>query len=911
MKNLILKMKHFDKGRRGNGINYYVIYTILFFAVSGMVFFWFYYNNKSMVVLGDGMKQHYNSLAYYGKYLREIVTTLFTTGKLEIPMWDSHIGMGSDIITTLHYYVIGDPLTLLSVFVPASRADILYEALIILRLFLAGVGFSVYCRIMKKSRFATICGSFVYIFCAFSLYSAVRHPFFVTPMIYFPLILAGIEKIFGGKKPYLFIVSVFLAAISNFYFFYMISILIFVYAAIRFFVIFREHRVRSFFQCIGKFCGYYIVGVLMSCVIFLPNIIALLSTQRFDSSASVTLFYELDYYRRMLFGIMSSDLLGKWSFMGCSAIVFPAIVLLFMKRKQNGYLKVWFLVFTAFFAFPFIGHVLNGFSYVSNRWSWGFSLVVAFILTTMIPEFLKITKRQWGILAASSAAYFLLWYVMPDKTQGERYESWVVLGCSIAVLGLIIFLRSRPRISVGLSRGIVYAGIFTVTIAGILVHSNRAYNSSSASLSGFAVRGTPYGKLTQDVSRALKAMEDPEFYRFEVLGKTPQYTVRNAAMLNKVNGLAFYFSISDPVISKFLYENSTDIKNSYGYGGLDNRVMLDTLANVKYQIGMKPQKTNPFYGYEEVQSAELEALPYKVYENKMALPLGYTYDNYFLKTTYDSLPPTQKQEAMLQAVVVDKDIEELEKISPQITSSSVPYTVECQEGVTYENGVFHVKKPSAVATVSFEGLENSETYIQFHNLGYKSTRSVKEGQIRIKSNGLGKVLTVHTKEYRSYVEKSEEVSNLGYSKKPLKSLKIIFDSKGKFTTKGMQVICQPMENYDTQVNQLKEDTLENVEFGTNRITGDISLPSMKLLCLGIPYSKGWTAYVDGEKTELLRVNSMYSGLLLEPGQHQVEMKYVTTGVKAGILCSVIGILSLVGIAAFSRRSQKFKQRIDE
>ena len=29
-----------------------------------------------------------------------------------LPMWDLHIGYGSDILTTLHYYVIGDPLTL-------------------------------------------------------------------------------------------------------------------------------------------------------------------------------------------------------------------------------------------------------------------------------------------------------------------------------------------------------------------------------------------------------------------------------------------------------------------------------------------------------------------------------------------------------------------------------------------------------------------------------------------------------------------------------------------------------------------------------------------------------------------------------------------------------------------------------
>ena len=70
------------------------------------------------------MPQHLNSLAYYGEYLRNILHSVFVEHKFEIPMWDMHIGYGSDILTTLHYYVIGDPLTLLSVFVSPEKSRI-------------------------------------------------------------------------------------------------------------------------------------------------------------------------------------------------------------------------------------------------------------------------------------------------------------------------------------------------------------------------------------------------------------------------------------------------------------------------------------------------------------------------------------------------------------------------------------------------------------------------------------------------------------------------------------------------------------------------------------------------------------------------------------------------------------------
>ena len=112
-------------------------------------------HGKSLVWSHDGIPQHLNSLAYYGRYLREVLHTIFVEHKLELPMWDMNIGYGSDILTTLHYYVIGDPLTLLSVFVPADKTEVLYEVLIFLRIYLAGISFSIFCFYHKNPKQAT------------------------------------------------------------------------------------------------------------------------------------------------------------------------------------------------------------------------------------------------------------------------------------------------------------------------------------------------------------------------------------------------------------------------------------------------------------------------------------------------------------------------------------------------------------------------------------------------------------------------------------------------------------------------------------------------------------------------------------------------------------------------------------
>lgn len=52
--------------------------------------------------------------------------------------------------------------------------------------------------------------------------------------------------------------------------------------------------------------------------------------------------------------------------------------------------------------------------------------------------------------------------------------------------------------------------------------------------------------------------------------------------------------------------------------------------------------------------------------------------------------------------------------------------------------------------------------------------------------------------------------------------------------------------------KLGEEALENVKMGTNEITGDISVSEKKALVLSVPYSKGFTAYVDGKKRSFRR-----------------------------------------------------------
>lgn len=95
---------------------------------------------------------------------------------------------------------------------------------------------------------------------------------------------------------------------------------------------------------------------------------------------------------------------------------------------------------------------------------------------------------------------------------------------------------------------------------------------------------------------------------------------------------------------------------------------------------------------------------------------------------------------------------------------------------------------------------------------------------------------------------------------------LTFSMPGEYTFDDLYVVCQPMASVEEQTEELGKESLQNIKTETNCIRGDITTTSDKILVFSIPYSAGFTAYVDGEKTELVQANSMYMGLELKKRQ---------------------------------------------
>ena len=913
--------KKLDKKRN---IDFYLLYTLVFFAVALALYLKFFANGKSLVWSHDGVPQHLNSLAYYGKYLRKVLHTLFIEHKLSLPLWDMHIGYGSDILTTLHYYVIGDPLTLLSVFVPASKTEALYAFLIFLRIYLAGIAFSRYSFYHKNSKQATFMGTMIYIFAGWTIYAAMKHPYFSNPMIYLPLILLGIDKIYKKQKPYVFIWSVALAGLSNFYFFYMLGIFMVLYAIFRYFDLFADRSIKNIGKWLGVFAVYSVIAVLIAAVILLPVILPVFGTDRFKAENYVPLFYDRIYYEKYL-GCLIGENMIQWGVAGYTAVSLAGVFVLFSKKKKYTALKAGFVLLNVFLLLPYAGHVLNGLSYVSNRWIWAYGMLIAYIFVKIYPELFALTlteKRKVFVMLL----IYCIQALLPEAARTQRNLMAMVL-LSLSTFTVLSFgnIFTRER-----NLTVMVSGFL---IAGILFNMHYQYSYEKDYLSEFTDSGEALEKLETGVDRAVLSTDDPSVYRYDQMDTNSS---ENSSMQMGTNSTAYYFSVASSSIANFFDEMYLNTPWEQHYNNLDGRTILDRLASVKYFVVKKGQESDLPYGYSRLSGeAEKNGKTYLAYADEDALPLGYTYDSWISREDYDKMTVTEKQQALLQGVVLDDS--SLPETETHFNDREVSYYTSEGKGCRLKNGKVVVTQENAQLKLVFEGEENAETYLITEGLDYEGLspremisdkkwskmttyeqnklleensnwRYWKESQkasIQIGGRFLKKTIQIFTDKYNAYSGKHNFLCNTGYSEKGRHTITLTFENTGVYSFDSLKIYCQPMTEIDSQTSKLGEEVLTDVKIGNNEINGKISLSDTKALVLSIPYSEGWTAYVDGEETELKEANTMYMALELRKGDHEIHLVYCTPYLRTGLCLTCIGVLCYIVLVLINRKKKRF------
>ncbi|MCR5502325.1 MAG: YfhO family protein [Lachnospiraceae bacterium] len=910
---------------------YYAVYSAFFFITAFFCFSWFLFSGRSLIYNDDGWSQYLKALVYYATYLRGIIRHLLYDHRIIVPDWDFTIGEGSDIINALHYYVIGDPLTLLSVFVPVRYMHWFFSFLSILRMYLAGISFSVLCfGTGAKNRYAVLAGSIAYAFCGWALVGAARHPYFINPMILFPLMILGIEKILKKEKSWLFIIVTAASAASNFYFFYMIVLLTVIYFFVRMIFLRLEHheKVKSIAVYSLKTAFSGALGICLAGIIFLPVIMMFLSDSRISSGRQpFHLFYPLSYYSELPSLFLSADR-PYWLCLGFSAPVLISIMLLFLKKKKDVFLKVLFLLCIFIILLPIAGRLLNGMSYMSNRWCWGFCLLCTYILVREWEDLQALTaKKSWQLFVCSIAYYAVI--LLFDKSRVKP-----------ALSAIPMFFISLTVLSVNAKQKLELVKpllLITVIIAGAV---NIAFWKYSPGGDNYILKCLENSKIPYEwennEARLISEISDTPYMR--ISGRDLE---RNANIYYGLSSTQYYWTLSNPYMSKYRSDLSMREPRHFLYEGYDDRTTPTVLSSVRYYSVHNDDSTGMPYGFSFLDklNSDPAANYYSVFENESFLPPAYCYDRYIPAKTWKDCDPVQKQEIQLEAAYIDAEPDEIEVLDEASPDYQIPYDLKCEGSdiSIFENSIITTAKNCRIELTLNTISGNSETYIGFEGLSYRPVSEYdlyfgdtsvdphnlynhtnwkmlsKDRQISIKKNRIYQkpvenVEIVISSSFGTEKEiaylppdapfsggRHDFIANLGYSEVPTDKITITFPETGIYTFSSLNVYSVSMDGFSEKINALKSNTIDNLEFGTDFVSGDISLDSSKLLCMAIPFSKGWEANVDGEKTKVYCLNGRYLGIIIPAGNHKVEFLYHTPYKKAGSVLSICGLAVLAAM----------------
>ncbi len=870
--------------------NIYFIYSVSFLLLLPVVFYPFLAEGKSFVWNVDGINQHLPILLYYGRILRGIFTG---NG---FAMVDFRIGMGYDTITTLHYYVLGDPLALLSVFMNVKNGVAIYNELILLRLYLMGISYLLFCKYWRLAGRGRVPGALVFVFCGYTFYSGVRHPYFLNPMIYLPLLLIGLEEVLRRKKPYLLIGMVFLSAVSNFYFFFILSVISVLYVIVRYTVTFSKqdkHKLLGFVIVGLRTGGSYLLGMLMASFLFLPVIYAFLQNGRMSSKPVLlvdTLHYSLNYYKSILQGVFASGVdTGYWVDLSFPTVAAVGFAILFCNQIFKK-LRYYFLLIMLALAVPAFGYFMNGFAYVTNRWDFLVPFAVALIVTATYEEVFRLTPWEKVDLLLGVVGYGVLAFAFTSLRIVKL--TFCLLAVTVAI---ILLLQNRQQKNIGLlQQGVLYLLLFlSIGLNGYAFYSAH-FNRY---IMEFMTKKQVEKVLDGGEAAMAAAIQDKGLYRVETFGDN----FRNEAMVMNFNDVSAYFSLMDGGISAFYKQlELLNQRTAYRIDNQDNRTILDTLAGVKYFI-TSVKRAVPF-GYDLIDQRKVDGALYYLYKNKYALPFGYIYHDYLPESEYERLQALEKQNALLYAIILKEDTAYANLCSRDmnIGIEQLDYQVSA-DGMVLEQDKIHVRRPEAKLLLSFQSKGKSETYLRISGLEINKDALIMQ-TIHVKGeNEKHKNLNIRNKYYNSYFGKMNFLANTGYSKSDKTWIKLTFPATMTYSYDAIKVYNVDMLQYKSRIQELRGETLTNIKKSNNGLQGDAVLNRKGIMLLSIPYSKGWKAYVDGKETELVRGDIMYMALPLDEGKHHILLRYRTPYLLEGVLISALAVLFLIGKLLYERK----------
>lgn len=879
---------------------YTVLYTLGFCLVFSLVYLPFRENNASLIWRRDGISQYFPRAMYYAKYVRETIGQ-FLQGNFNFKMYDFTLGMGDSVPVKL------EPLYWLHALFAPEDMETGYAFVMVVRMYLSGLSISALLLYLKKSWKITWICSYIYCFSGYVLYACTRHAQFMVPFILLPLLVIAVEEILQKKKWVMGCVLIALSLLCSYYFLYMNTIALFVYFIVRYACMPKEQKTwKNFWSYIGCFAGAYILGIGMGSMTIFTSLFNYFGSARTGSgniAAESLWYYKKDWLNDLYMQLIApGEGLGYWMKLGFVPVTLLALVALFLRKKKKE-LKICTVACLIGLVFPAFAYLMSGFGSVTNRWLY----MLALVLTLATAEFLSmipsLTKRELSVLLLAIVPYFVLAMFY------SRYDTVFFLkGLGMLLMTYIVVVLSSKTVGILNSRQML-AVLSVLIVLGLAMNGDMLFGiNGNAVTEEYAEKGKAVEEAEAAAIKACTDLKDDSFYRVTE-AETGLYNYCASSALD-VNSISYFNSTMNGLILDFDRVLGNGRSCMVYQSDLNNRTMLNALAAVKYYGARDDENAEDLlpYGYELYEKKVIDDTAYAVYKTDATLPLTYSYDRVMIMDELLAHPVEERQELLLKNAVVEEKTEV--SASYDAAEESVSgYEIQPEEilldGAVWDGNTI-TGDDNGKVTFVLDKIPDAEIYFVFKGKSVSPIESRDLTRLGVKSDNGTYEYLIREDQNIYHMDFDSYMINFGYSKEGLDTVTLQFYGRGILELDDWMLWCQPMDSYENDLEHLRADTLQNMTMENNRIHGTITAEKNKILTFSIPYQKGWTAYVDGEKQKLVKTNIMYTGLEISPGEHDILLEYEMPGIKYGLVVTSFSILVFVIVVVYGKIKKKRK-----
>ncbi|MBD5160057.1 MAG: YfhO family protein, partial [Ruminococcus sp.] len=574
--------------------------------------------------------------------------------------WNWYTDLGSDLMTSYSFYLIGSPFFWLSTLLPRSLVTLSIPFLLALKHGVASLTAYAYIRKFVHSKNSALIGAMLYSFSGFQVYN-IFFNHFQDVTAFFPLMLIAMEENINNNRKGVFALSVSLMAFINYYFFTGQAVFLIVYYLFRM-------KCTDFNTSWRKFwllCLEAVAGTMIAGIILLPTAIAIMGNYRVSEhlyGQNVVLYSDKTRIARIIQtffmpvdvparpNLFDSDH-AKWSSIGGYLPLFSmtGVITFFRTHKKHWSVKISVLCIICAFI-----PILNSAFYMLNasyyaRWYYMPILIFSMMTARTLDEKDVDIVPAIKICAVMLTAYGLI-SCIPEKKNDKlsfftmpRDILYFLLTLAIAVVFLIttgyIFYRKKKnfpykRLAVCCTAVASVICVLTAVIYGANSQKNAKDYINSAIKGGDSI----YENVSED-----------NFFRIDISEDRDNYP-----MIWGLPTMRAFQSVVESSIMNFYPE--VDVQRDVASRPDRKHYTLRGLFSVKYYYQYKESIDENTDIPKELTGFELvgENEYFDIYENKLYIPMGMAFDSFITKDELKDESASVREKTLLHSLVLDE-----------------------------------------------------------------------------------------------------------------------------------------------------------------------------------------------------------------------------------------------------------------